>query len=137
MYDELFYMFLFNVHHLSCHQQEDMEPYERLLSPVNKKGPRRAMIAYQLRSRSSDLSQENKPQERKLETERKEVVDKQGDKADELEASEDEEREEEEEEEEEEEGEEGESSYYNLRKRRPIVYQYQPVLQVWTRVCVW
>ncbi len=31
---------------------------------------------------------------------------------------------------------EEESGYYNLRKRRPVVYQYQPVIQVsiiWNR----
>ena len=45
-----------------------------------------------------------------------------------------EEEEEDEEDEEDEEGdneeEEEEPSYYNLRKRQPVVYQYQPVIQV-------
>ena len=130
-----------------------MEPYERLLSPVNKKGPRKRLITHHystrmsssqshleqaLQSKDRERNEGDKEEEKSKEDEGERKGgggggEKQEGKEEEEEGAGDNSEESEEEEEEEEEM-EGETSYYNLRKRRPMVYQYQPVIQV--RTCL-
>ena len=100
-----------------------MEPYERLLSPVNKRGPRKRILAHHLRCHGAVRNQDEEKEQKEREEEKEEEEKRPeggGSNTEEPEASDEEEEEEE------------ETSYYNLRKRRPIVYQYQPVLQVWS-----
>ena len=103
-----------------------MEPYEKLLSPLAKRRYRPTASRYSLRGLcptddTPTSSGGNIEETENKETEIKEEKEIQG------------EEQVEEEEEEEEEEEDEETGYYNLRKRRPVVYQYQPVIQVRVR----
>ena len=117
-----------------------MEPYEKLLSPMGKKMRKfeRKVSAHHYLTRSShqlNVSTVWKHEENDDKTEHRDEKEDEHEEVEEEEEEEEEQEEEEEEEEgeddeEDEEVEDEETGYYNLRKRRPVLYQYQPVIQV-------
>ena len=116
-----------------CIIQDELEPYEKLLSPLAKRRYRPTMTHYSLRGlQTEDSTASSLNNTSNKETSKKEEIETKEEEPEEDEEGEEEEEEEEEVggEEEEEEEEDEETGYYNLRKRRPVVYQYQPVIQV-------
>lgn len=120
--------------------EEEMEPYEKLLSPMGKKMRKfeRKVSAHHYLTRSShqlNVSTVWKHEDNDDKTEHREEKEDEDEEVEEQEEEEEQEEDEEDEEEgeddeEDEEVEDEETGYYNLRKRRPVLYQYQPVIQV-------
>ena len=89
-----------------------MDPYEKLLSPIAQKKKKFVEGSHSYLTRSSKLTEvvrqaNNNEQHTQSDNDSSQLENGT---------------------EEDDEGEE--TSYYNLRKRRPVVYQYQPVIQV-------